>query len=403
MDISAALTETEVELLSDPQRACEDAIRQLEKHGIDQDGSNIHEMECFGAFEDSLRVKNTLDAVEEQGMHMKLQMSSEKLIRRDTARATPSWQALSILVNCEYKLYLLNRSTPLRKNPFLSHWVEAIQRLEQPAAKHVARSDDAITNKDVNAVRVHFIKAILQSRDSFTLAQKTPKQLSTDLDSSLQTTSFDLRPYIRMLEEEDIYERTLEPLSPQDHTPNNDNGAASYPGPRQKLSDFQQWKQDLISRLGTSPSTAIPELTHLPIELSTLDFLTTLLQDRTLQTLAIDPAPVISDYIQHALRLTEKMGQPPDDDVSGSSSLDSGIGDLGGGDHGREAQTRAVKLLLLFVKNLIRKDLVGVEAIYFDIQEICVRYVWVREVREFRSFIEQGEGGGNGIMGGWVE
>ena len=57
--------------------------------------------------------------------------------------------------------------------------------------------------------------------------------------------------------------------------------------------------------------------------------------------------------------------------------------------HGREAQCRAVKLLLLFVKNLIRKGLVGTDVLYFEIQEICVRYVWIKEVRDFRLWIEE--------------
>jgi len=38
--------------------------------------------------------------------------------------------------------------------------------------------------------------------------------------------------------------------------------------------------------------------------------------------------------------------------------------------HGREAQIRAVKLLLLFIRNLVRKALLPPEDIYFEIQEI---------------------------------
>jgi hypothetical protein len=49
-----------------------------------------------------------------------------------------------------------------------------------------------------------------------------------------------------------------------------------------------------------------------------------------------------------------------------------------------------VRLLLLFIKNLMRKGLVGIEVLYFEIQEICVRYVWIREVREFRGWVEEG-------------
>jgi hypothetical protein len=38
----------------------------------------------------------------------------------------------------------------------------------------------------------------------------------------------------------------------------------------------------------------------------------------------------------------------------------------------------------------MRKGLVGPQVLYFEVQEICVRYVWVREVREFRNWVEGG-------------
>ncbi|PVH94461.1 hypothetical protein DM02DRAFT_484216, partial [Periconia macrospinosa] len=343
-------------------------------------------------FEESLKLKNTLDGIEEE------------------AGASPSWEALSVIVNCEFRLYFINQDTPLRNNPFLSHWVETIQRLQNqlstaPTTEYAPANTDneRIADRDIWVVRLGLIKALLQSRNVAQFTDKSPRQLYKDFVESQQKDSFDLGPYIRMLEEEDIYERTPEPTEPHardnpatthqnNSTSNND---AQRPRPS-KLSDFQQWKKDVLTRLKTSPETATPELTHLPIELSSLDFLTTLLQEQTLQSHNIDPAPIISDYIQHALRLTEQMGESSSAGLASSAS--AGLGATTSVedqlvDHGREAQTRAVKLLLLFIRNLIRKDLVGMEAIYFEIQEICVRYVWIREVREFRAFIEGVEGG----------
>lgn len=301
-------------------------------------------------------------------------------------------------MNCEYKLYVLNQETPLRNNPFLSHWVEAIQRLERAAAKSSKKSSGAeLTSNEINVVRVEFIKTLLQSRNALQFARASPRQLYGSFVELGQTAPFYITTYIRMLEEEGIYERTPEPPEFQhiSHDTPVDSSKEKAPA-RPKLSNFQQWKHDVLDRLQTNPNTAIHELTHLPIELSYLDFLTTLLQERTLQSFSIDPAPVISDYIQHALRLTEQMGQPPSSSSDPSSTSNGAISSEEVVDHGREAQARAVKLLLLFVKNLIRKDLVPTEAIYFEIQEICVRYVWVREVREFRSFVEEGLGGEGG-------
>jgi hypothetical protein len=309
---------------------------------------------------------------------------------------------------------MLNQHTPLRNNPFLSHWVEAIQRLNPPSTAEAAVPVTDLTSSDIHTVRVELIKALLQSRNPSQFVRATPKKLYAEFVELRQTSEFDVRIYVRMLEEEEIYERTPEPVDHQVSTADSSTferaGAKETHPARPKLSDFQQWKQDMLERLQTEPHTAIPELTHLPIELSYLDFLTTLLQEKTLESFSIDSPPVISDYIQYALRLTETMGQSPDASASATSLREDDVEGqrLGDGlnsasqpveltDRGREAQTRAVKLLLLFIKNVMRKELVPLEAIYFEIQEICVRYVWIREVREFRAFVEEGVGGLEGI------
>ena len=284
-----------------------------------------------------------------------------------------------MLVNCEYRLYVLNQTTPLRNNPFLSHWVEVIQRLGTPSTQNDAKADGSIISDEVNTVRVELIKALLQSRNPSQFARVSPRQLHNNYVEMWQTSLFNIRIYVRMLEEEGIYDSTPEPES------DSPKSTASEPAKHGagKLNEFQRWKLGMLSRLETEPENAVPELTHLPIELSSLDFLTTLLQEKTLQSLNIEPAPVIADYIQHALRLMEQMGRPGE---TGAAEAEVLL------ESGREAQTRAVKLLLLFMRNLIRKALLPLESIYFEIQEICVRYVWIREVREFRAFVEEGPG-----------
>jgi hypothetical protein len=61
-------------------------------------------------------------------------------------------------------------------------------------------------------------------------------------------------------------------------------------------------------------------------------------------------------------------------------------------EYGKEAQSRHILLLLLFIKSLIRKGLVELDVLYFEIAEITVRYVWIKEVREFRTWAEEGIG-----------
>ncbi|KAK7529553.1 uncharacterized protein J3D65DRAFT_642338 [Phyllosticta citribraziliensis] len=52
---------------------------------------------------------------------------------------------------------------------------------------------------------------------------------------------------------------------------------------------------------------------------------------------------------------------------------------------------RKITLLLLFMRNLIRKNIVGWPALQYDIQEICTRYSPYKEVRDFGRWIETGE------------
>lgn len=283
-----------------------------------------------------------------------------------------------MLVNCEYRLYVLNQTTPLRNNPFLSHWVEAVQRLATPAAQRAAKPDGSILSGEIDTVRVELIKALLQSRNPSQFARASPRQLHSNYVEMRQTSLFNIRTYVRMLEEEGIYERTPEP-EPEPSSDSPKSAASDT-----KLNEFQRWKLGMLSRLETEPEHAVAELTHLPLELSSLDFLTTLLQEHTLQALNIEPAPVIADYIQHALRMMEQMERGPGETGAADPEPELML------ESGREAQTRAVKLLLLFMRNLIRKALLPLESIYFEIQEICVRYVWIREVRKFRAFVEEG-------------
>jgi len=61
MDTSAGLTAAETAVVSDPDRSCEDANRQLGHAGA------AHREMMLGVFDESLRLKNTLDAVETRG------------------------------------------------------------------------------------------------------------------------------------------------------------------------------------------------------------------------------------------------------------------------------------------------------------------------------------------------
>jgi len=140
----------------------------------------------------------------------------------------------------------------------------------------------------------------------------------------------------------------------------------------------------------------VQHLTSQPISLASLETLNTLLSSGILPNAGIDPAAVVRQYVQHGLRslessrgtFTTAAGFPEDSSEGYASGGGDALTPPGSAD--RESRARTVKLLVLFIKNLIRKGLVGPEELYYEIQEICVRYIWVREVREFRAFIEEG-------------
>ena len=390
MSLANALARIEIEALSNPDRTCADAVKDLDHI------STLQEDGIGGAFEKSLRVKSMIDALESE------------------AQRLPDWKTLAAITNSEYRLWVLNAQTPLHQNPFLVHWVETIQRLETDAGPRKAHAAiHHVSAEDIAATRLQMIKGLLKSRDTRTLANQTPRQL---YEARHPRTPFDIQPYIRMLEEAGIYEPSPAPPTPSKalpsvlhDTPSGSNGEKTAKERKESSNSmrpkptFQEWKNDLLSRLKTDPSSAFEDLTHLPIALPALDFLTTLVTNRTLdmanahpETLAsIDSKLVVTTYIQHALRLVEYMGQSPESRIEPPRQTDIGIEtDASMLDRGREAQTRAIRLLLLFMKNLIKRGMVGVEptgdvTLYYEIQEICVGYVWMREVREFRVWLDE--------------
>jgi hypothetical protein len=372
MDFSAALTAAEIDAVSDYDNRILQHAGEAFEGVADATGKNNYE----SAFEKSLRIKNTLDVFEE------------------TSRAAPSGHVLAVLINCEYQLWHLNAATPLEHNPFLSHWVEAIQRLDSPnqADKSASDASKAISPGKIAAARVLWIKLLLQGGDLKNWLQCTPLEASGSLLRSRLSRPFDVTPYIRMLENEGIYERTPEPEAAASSLTRLSNNRNNHPtGIKELQQSFgdstEEQKQDILYNLREHPDTAIFEITRLPITLTYLDFLTTILTDRILEKHSIDPAPVITQYIQHALRTVERMEKPPSPSSEANTDIRTHSETL---EYGKEAQSRCIMLLLLFIKSLIRKGLIELDVLFYEIAEITVRYVWIKEVREFRTWAEEG-------------
>ncbi|KAF1939691.1 hypothetical protein EJ02DRAFT_456678 [Clathrospora elynae] len=378
--LTAALSTAEINALSDPTKSYEDAFRDLEQIT----NTNFDE----SPFENGVRYRNTLDILEEQ------------------AKTAPDRNMLAVMLNCEYRLWKLDEETSIKYKPFLTHWVQALRRLEedltnfkQGTTHNPTSASDSLTAEGVTRARLTWIKGLLIGKDMTEIRSSSPWR-TFSLTVPAFERPFDVQPYIQMLVETGVWDKPREPAVP------------SAPGEKQKptlnlkmqsrktvakadtSSAPQQWQKTMRQKLKEQPDTAVQELKNLPLELSSLDFLTTLLTDRTLEAHSVETAPVIIAYIQHALRLVEKMEAPPstsDQDSHANGAANGAESRAPVVEYGKEAQSRAVKLMLLFLKSLIRKGLLGTQVLYFEIQEICVRYVWIKEVRDFKSWVEEGK------------
>lgn len=366
MNDTTALSEAELKPMRNRHQLLKDAARDFLETATAQNPSDET------VFEKCLRIKRTLDLMEAKGMQ------------------EDSWEEYELFCYCEWLLWQLYKDVPLRHHPFLSHWVEALQRLNhyfvgwEEASKTDKRESEA---EHFAAHRVLFIRTLLRGSGAQWASSTVEAVVGNLYDMwqeglTIEEEPFDLQPYIRMLEEEGIYDAPAPAtLDGDQHVHDPHDGI-----PASLLDTSQDWKERILRNLASRPDVAPAELSHLPLSIPTLDFLTTLLADRTLEAHAIDPAPVINSCIQSMLRSVERMGRlpTPEDDSDGNMAP-----------WGKDTQREAVQLLLLFIKSLIRKGLVGIEVLYFEIQEICVRYVWIKEVREFRTWVEEGvEGDG---------
>jgi hypothetical protein len=351
---TATLTDVEVNAISDPSKPYLGASRELKSlSGL----LHADEDEFFIA----LRIINTLWGYEER------------------AKMEPSMEVLAVLLNGEYRLWRMTEGVDININPFLTHWVEAVMRMDAPTEqsstitgnttndshKTLPGSLQVIRTRDIFRIGAAFIKGLIQGRMRGMSPEETLQQATRD-------DSFDIRRYMQILVDTGVWSDSEMPKTPKPEPTSNGNAP------------HESWQQVILRKLKEQPEVAVDDIVRLPLQLEHLEFLNKLLTHRTLESHSLEPSSVITPYIQHALRLVETMGAPPIGSVDGMENGGTMV------EYGKEAQRRAVNLLLLFIKNLILKDLLGTQSIYFEIEEICVRYVWIKEVRDFRSWIEEG-------------
>ena len=151
---------------------------------------------------------------------------------------------------------------------------------------------------------------------------------------------------------------------------------------------------------------------RLPPTLPALDLATKVLASATLlPSRGIEPADVAREHLQHALRFVDGL-RPGSSGGGGDGEAPAGSGaggraglarlrgeggrdadededdDDGRGGGGTEGQARAVALLVVYLRNLIASGVLPLDRVWLDVQEVCVRYIWLPQVREFRAWLE---------------
>jgi hypothetical protein len=155
-----------------------------------------------------------------------------------------------------------------------------------------------------------------------------------------------------------------------------EKGMGSSPGEEEKsimstaansdpIDDFNRWLQ-------TSPHDAVYEITRRPCTIPNLDFLTLVLSSTTTANLLakehLHPIDVARQHLQRTLMRFERATEV-DDEAGGEEML-------------REAM-----LLTVYLKNALARGVLKLESVDLDIEELCMRYIWIPAVRDFRLWL----------------
>lgn len=147
---------------------------------------------------------------------------------------------------------------------------------------------------------------------------------------------------------------------------------------------FYQWLHD-------SPNDALQWLVHLPPSLNSFDFLTKVLgRTDEFDLYELQPRDIAREQLQHSLRHVERLGASDhsEEDSQTGTSADT----TGESTGGTEEQAQAIKVLVVYLRNLIAKGILPLDTVYMDVQEICVRYIFLQEVRDFRTWLDKAIG-----------
>lgn len=132
----------------------------------------------------------------------------------------------------------------------------------------------------------------------------------------------------------------------------------------------------------TRRSEVLSTLSFLPVALPTLDLLNRIITQSRLLT-KDEASLLLHGFLANAIRSAEAMAESAG--AAATAAAAAGYDEYettGSSGGGRRAQTRTVTLLCLFITSLLRGGVVEAQEVYYEVQELGVRFVWVKEARE---------------------
>jgi len=318
------------------------------------------------------------------------------------------------LLNGEFVLYWLYREFDIDLNPFLTHWTNFCENHEEEHNKDFKGTTSHIGSQTPSKplTRFLFIKDILAGKGEevkltwfnrghrilmtvIQLSTKTPNEIERELRSSQYVTTGDSTS-------SDVVEKSQ-------------NAMIGTVGKDPHLLDAAQRRKlelnderhlilqlpQLVDQIEIDTSILVKLLSHNPTIANSLidsilnhnypdreNLLTNILPRLDLELLSLD---CINRLVSTDAENVDKLLSQDEKNHLLHLYIANAIREI---DEMPQVQTRKIRLLCLFLDNLLRKGIIDAEEFFYEFQEIRYRFIWVKEARNlsFRVFGD-GEGG----------
>ncbi|KAI9802967.1 MAG: hypothetical protein M1825_002200 [Sarcosagium campestre] len=338
-------------------------------------------------------------------------------------------QRLSFYLNAEYIIRQLYRDVSIDIHPFLSHWVEFIDNLEAgqsnaPKASTDGGKESVLDDKVVTQIRGSFVKCILNDCIS-EYVRFCPAEMQAAFENNVAASHVDTGRFRQVLEESGIWDQPTPGDTAGPSRANNGDrqlqlssettdelgfiapatsssaGMIEVTKNQSSKSQVQDLEVDdalkmveefgngtaarpivagIVESLGKALQNRVTEpdilaaLTRLPVDIFSLDLLNTLIG----KNLIPDVPWLIHGYFAHAFRQVESMAVPQPGDIMSYA-------DPSNSSRGTHEQARAVELLILFIRDLLRRNVMSLQELFFEVQEFRVRYIYIPQARAFSA------------------